>query len=191
MTGGFFVSCKNGKEGKAVKELQTALRGSLYPIKGISFCGVSNSTEEQNFINKHLEILFFTLFFDHEGIIYLENTSYKSSTFLINWLLNKKLKFKYIDRILPLNRFTTYNEDSIREDLAKIDRSLTYAIDYKEHFVTHNIKKKIIDLITLTLEGMRVDLKDPNYWIIVSAIDDHVGFTVLPKNVSDDSFVKI
>ncbi|WUR02224.1 putative tRNA acetlytransferase [Vairimorpha necatrix] len=190
MKSGFFVSCKKGKEEKAFKELQTVLNTSFDTIETQPDYSTLNVSEE---IKNEIRILkksFFSLFFTYKSMFYVSNSSPFTPSKLFYILKERGVKLEYVHRIVPLDRFTTYNENVMRKGLVDIDKSLTFKIEYEERFVPQDTRKRIFELITSTLEGMKVDLSRPDYLIIVSALKNDVGFTVLKNNKEHFNFSK-
>lgn len=179
MKNGFFVSCKKGKESKAYKELVTILNSVFQSVDTQpDYTSLNVSLEIENEI-KIMKATFFSVYFTYKSIFYVSNTSPLYPSRLFSLLKEKNVLFEYVHRIVPLDRFVTYNEEVFIKCLDNIDKNLSFKIDYEERFAPKDMKNKIFDFVTNYLKGMRVNLVQPDYIILIQVLKTDIGFTVL------------
>lgn len=184
MKGGFFVSCKKGKEKKAFLELQTILNSFISNSELQKDYCTFNVAEEIEDELKNLRTSYFSIHFTYKSLLYVSNSSTFLSSKLFRMLKERHVLLEYVHRIFPLDHYFTYNAEYIKKLISNIDKSLTFKIEYKETFAVKNSKKEVFKTITGTLQGMKVDLKNPHYLILVQVLKNDLGITIL-ENFTD------
>lgn len=123
-------------------------------------------------------------------MFYVSNTSPLYPSRLFNALKEKNYLFEYVHRIVPIDRFVSYNEIVFKKSLENLDKSLSYKIEYEERFAPSDMRSRMFDFITNYLSGMKINLKNPNYLVIVQVLKTDVGFTVLKNFIGTFNFSK-
>lgn len=157
MLNGLFISCKKNKELKAFKEVVSLFGTSLNDDNEIFEYEKVNIGNEINEEIKKMQKDKFKLYYSYKSIIYVENKTLIPPSKIYEILRHKNILFEYVQRIVPIDTFFTFNNSKIIDAIENLDRTKNYKIIYEERFTGKEMKNKVFEIITGKL-NMKVDL---------------------------------
>jgi hypothetical protein len=189
MKKGFYISCKKGREEKAFKEVSGVLKNLLESSKEYSQYEDIDIEKE---IKKEVDLLHsnpFKIYFQYCSMLFISNGSSISSSHLYNLLRENQVSFVFAHRVVPFDAFFKFEETLLCEMIKCIKTDKTYKILYEERFVPENMKLRVFDCITSNLK-CTVDLSNPYYLIVVQALKNFIGVSVIENEKFNFNFSK-
>ncbi|KAF9764175.1 hypothetical protein NGRA_0758 [Nosema granulosis] len=191
MKSGFYVSCKKGREEKAFKEFLGVLTNLVDSSKTYDNYENINIREEILKEVKSLEKNPFKIYFQYRSMFFVSNDSELSPSCIFRALRERAIYFSYIQRIIPIDEFFKFDSDKIKSFIQNKFMHLhkSYKIIYEERFVPEDTRLKVFDSIT-NVVNLKVDLTSPYYLVVVQALKNNVGISIITDEPSNFNFSK-
>ncbi|KAH9410814.1 hypothetical protein HK407_10g15800 [Ordospora pajunii] len=186
MKKGFFVSCRQSKEQKGLREITSKLQAFVEPsVKRQRVCSLEEQLKDE--IDEYKNHSKFAKLMEHRCILVIENKSHESSVSLFNKLREANAAFEYVHRVIPLERIFPIDDARIAEGIQGLEHGKSYKIVYEERMCSAGVKKRVFDVITKNI-CLKVDLEAPDYIIAVQVFKSMFGMSVVMNEHKNFSF---
>lgn len=190
---GFYISCIMNREESAYREF-VAKAANMELNAGIS-CSfpVADFAKE---LRQELRALKtnknFAKIDEYKSILIIENKTIFTASEIFERLREQECIFHSIQRILPLDIYIKYDESEIRRYVLEKDISGSFKILYEHRLCDDNknndiMKDKIFGII-IPLVPCKVDLKNPDFVIIVQVFKNYIGLAVVKNDHKNFNF---
>ncbi|KAI5148237.1 hypothetical protein ENBRE01_0197 [Enteropsectra breve] len=186
----FFVSCNMNKEDKALKEFQSKaeLNATNFPIIEI---GPSTNFEKE--LEFELAMLrsskSFLKFEEHKSFVIVKSTGDILPSQIVKQFRNLNYEFKHVQRIVPLDYFGSFDEDKIKKYVMNTKFSGSFKIAYEGRLCPEGTKERIFQAV-IPMVNSPVNLKNPDFVILVQAFKKHIGITITENDPKNFNFME-
>ncbi|KAM0672660.1 hypothetical protein CWI42_100250 [Ordospora colligata] len=186
MKKGFFVSCRQNKEQKGLREITRKLQILIESsVRMHKVCRLEEQLQDE--IEEYKNHSKFVKLMEHRCILVIENKSHESSVSLFNKLRETNTIFEYVHRVIPLERIFRIDDAKIIEGIQGLEDGKSYKIVYEERMCSEGVKKRVFDVITKNI-CLKVDLETPDYIIAVQVFKSMFGMSVVMNEHKNFSF---